>query len=246
VEEYERLGGASSPQAVLCDNSQEYLLKGMSLAPGERYVVANEVIFASLAGYLGLPILDCCIAMKGSEACFASAWMPDGTFAQVTTADLFAQAENRDRVYEMVAMDVWLCNNDRHAQNFLVRTVKARQAHPEHRLLLLNDHSRCLMQPQASPVGLLHLIRAPVAPYVILDFVNRAITNPVILGEAVTRIEAIPNSVIKGAVDNVPSASLPSSAKRYVTDLLLERRARLRALFAHHRSTFAELEAGEI
>jgi hypothetical protein len=246
VQEYERLGGASAPQAVLCDNGQEYLLKCTSLAPSERYVVANEVIFAGLAGYMGLPVLDCCIAMKGSEVCFASAWMLGGTFAQVTTADLFTQAENRDRVYEMVAMDIWLCNNDRHAQNMLIRTIKARHPNPEIRLLLLNDHSRCLMQPHASPAGLVRLISAPVAPYVILDFVNRAITEPAMLGQAVTKIETIPASVIKAAVDNAPPDSLPGREKPYVTDFLLERQARLRGLLARYRSTFVQLEVGEI
>ena len=98
VEDYGPIGrGASKAHYVLAENGSNYIVKGPTLTPEHPYVAANEIITASLAEQLGLPVLDSRIALLGDTFVFASAYMSEGTFYPDTTESLFNMCSNRDR-----------------------------------------------------------------------------------------------------------------------------------------------------
>src|SRR5262249_12291042 len=155
VDDYGPVGrGASAARYVLAVNGNEYIAKGPSLCPGHRYVAANEFIAASLAGCLGLPVLDFCILEMNGHLFFGSTWMQYTSFAPQISEDLFNRCENRGRVYDLVVFDSWVCNVDRHHENLVVRCAKKRTNGGDHHLMILNDHSHCLVPPGQTPANL--------------------------------------------------------------------------------------------
>lgn len=181
--------GASGARYVLAENGSEYLIKGPTLSPDNPFVAANELVAAYLGQALGLPMLDFGIVEMGSNEFFASSWMPPGSFYPAIRADLLARCENRDRVYDLVVFDAWLCNRDRHAGNLIVR-VNRRRGEPDRLFMLLNDHSHCLLPPLRRPFQLPLLVNSRAADYAKhLDFVCAAVTDLGRLADALDAVE---------------------------------------------------------
>src|ERR1700730_12500782 len=106
IEDYGPIGkGASAAHTCLAENGIEYLIKGPAFASGHPYVAVNELIAVQLADLLGLPVLDHRIVEMNGHLFFASHYMQPGTFYQQTDQALFDQCENRERVYDLVALD---------------------------------------------------------------------------------------------------------------------------------------------
>jgi len=240
-----RNAGACLAHTVLAENGQQYIIKGPKLTPQMPYVAANEYIAASLARLLGLPVLDFCLAELGDQLFFASLAMPDQTFYQITTEDLFLRCENVERVYALLIFDAWICNEDRHERNLLVRRVPA-TGNQERLLLLLNDHSHCLMDPCSGVSPLPDRLSSSVSRYCRLDFLRSSIKVAARLSSELEAVERIKSAKISEAVHATPDDWLRQDEKDAVEAFLLERRTRLRSILAHERSSFSNLGSGII
>ncbi len=169
-------GGIGTSQAVhiLANDGEEYLIKGPSLSPAHPFGAANEFIAASLARELGVPVLDSDLVEEEGEHFFGSRWMPGGTFYPAVTENLFVRCRNLDQVYDLVALDVWLCNIDRHDENLIVRETRG----PGGVFVTwtANDHDRCLILPGETPADLPAKVGADdFRNYVRLSFVREAL-----------------------------------------------------------------------
>lgn len=110
--------GATHAHHVSAENGQDYIMKGRAFIPEHPTVAANEWIAAKLAEALGLPVLASQLLEMNGELFFGSSWMPKGaTWHPQIDRNLFVGCENQDRAYDLVVLDTWLINQDRHARN---------------------------------------------------------------------------------------------------------------------------------
>lgn len=238
--------GTSYARLILADNGSEYVIKGPGLTPLHRYVAANEWVAASLARFLALPILDFCIVEMHDRLYFASARMTRGSYYPHIRKELFSLCENKDKVYGMVVLDSWICNFDRTRSNLKVRVVRPQGTPVKRYLMLLNDHSHCLVGPGETPSNLGLLLDTPPNSYLHLDFVTEAVEDSGALNEALSSIESLDRRRIADMVRWLPEDILPSQDVRMYSDFLLERRARLRSIFRENLAVFTNLGGGEI
>jgi hypothetical protein len=243
VDEYEKLPGVSNARYVLAEDGREYVMKGPSLSPNNPLVAANEWVAARLVEALGLPILDHRILKKGRDLFFGSAYMQAGSYSDFLTAQLFAKCDNRDDIYAIVAFDIWLINHDRHNQNLIVRHF--RKPKPPNQLFP-NDHSHLLVNespdaPRRS-ADLMGCLDDPPARFVTLSFVRDSIVNAEMLSAAITRIEVLPEQMIRSAVASTPNALLPPADRAIYADFLVRRRRKLKRVVQNGRRAFPKLE----
>ncbi|MBA2276767.1 MAG: hypothetical protein H0W06_03305 [Chloroflexia bacterium] len=238
-------GGVSGARHVLAENGNEYIVKGPSLSPHEPYIGANEFIAAMLGRALGLPVLDFVLVDLCGNTLFASSWMQKGTWDPAITEHTFQQCENRDRVYDLVVFDAWVSNGDRHDQNLIVRRQR-RPGGQDRLFLLLNDHSRCLIQPNQTPADLLALRNSTPERYIMLPFIRDAIVNPGALGDAVAAVEGLGADTIRTCVRLTPEEFLPVAERGLVEDFLIEMRKVLRQLFNASSNAFTALQGDTI
>jgi len=248
-----QLGGASNARYVLADNSEEYIAKGPSLVDkAGRYVAANELIAARLAGVLLLPMLDHCILVRphDGELFFGSTFMDQGTYYDTLTEDVFNNCENRELVYDLVVFDAWIVNIDRHHQNLKARKTRPRRRQgtpapmdPERHRLILNDHSHALMYPGVDPSALAaNPAEAVTARHVArIGFIAAAVVDVPRLRDAIERCEAVHADVIRSIVRTVPAEFLPAVEGPDVEAFLIQRQAHLRQLLDRSRSLFPNL-----
>ncbi|CAN5533784.1 hypothetical protein BH20ACT17_BH20ACT17_13350 [soil metagenome] len=239
--DYGEIAGASHAHYVRASNGSEYIAKGPIFAPDQPTVAANEFVAAHLAEAVGLPLLDYRVLDMNGDLLFASAWMDKGSFATGIEKYLLERCVNQDIVYELVVFDAWLCNTDRHNGNLIVRLPKKPgEAH----VVILNDHSHLLVsQHEPTPEGLLRQLDTSPRPYVSLPFVREAIVSKKRLGQAVIRAEAVPEAVVRTAVQATPEALLPGPFREVYERFLIERQARLRKVFKENLDVFPNLEA---
>jgi hypothetical protein len=240
VDDYGEIGGgATHARYVLAENNSEYVIKGPSLVDIPT-VAANEWIAAELADKLGLPVLDHRFVEFGGELFFASTYMQKPSFAPAITEDLFRRCENRDRVYELVVFDAWLCNLDRHAENLIVRRVHRRS---DVRRLVLNDHSHLLVSPYTPTLELLEA-RIDSFPSLYaqrLPFVRDEIKRAARLKEALTNVESLSDELIRRVVQSTPKPLLEAEMRDGYSRFLIARRSNLRALFQRDAGSFPNL-----
>jgi len=247
VDDYGPVGqGVSLARYVSAENGTEYIIKGPYLTPHHKYVAANELIAATLAGILSLPVLDVCILEMAGRLYFGSTWMQTPTFVPQISSTLFARCDNRERVYDILAFDIFVCNTDRHSGNLIVRTTTPAHGAPGRRLLLMNDHSHCLVLPNEVVTVLTGRITASPQAYVRLDFARDAITDPTKLSEAVANIERLTDADIIGVVQCVPEEFLPYAERGIFMSFLRERRSNLRDIINRNLAVFPQLKGGQI
>jgi hypothetical protein len=203
------------------------------------HVAANELICALLAGRLGLPTLDFRLVERDADVYFGSAWLDKRhAFYPALTADLFARAANRDRVYDVVVFDYWVRNVDRHQHNLLLRRTTHDLSGPE--LLTLNDHSHAVIPHGVEPENLANFVRD--APPVPLDFIRDAIVSRTDLSAAIGLVEGIDDGTIASVVNAVPDALLSASAKPHVDAYLRTRRENVRDIFSASVAVFTKFQ----
>jgi hypothetical protein len=230
--------GASEAHYVRAENGSEYIAKGPALNPKLPYVAANELIAASLASLLTLPLLDYKLIEHGSDVYFGSAWIEKGrAFYPALTEDLFDKAANKSRCYDIAAFDYWIYNTDRHQHNLLLRKEPLGGSTAE--LLVLNDHSHAIIQAnttQAQMVGYTMAI-----PALHLDFLRAAVTSHSDFSAAISLIEGVTNAMISAVLTSVPAAFLAGNEVVQVEQFLRERRDNLRALVNNSLNVFPGL-----
>jgi hypothetical protein len=241
VTDYGAIGkGATNARYVRAENTNEYLIKGPSLVEGIPTVAANEWIAAELADALGLPTLDHRIVEMGGKLFFASTYMQEPSFFPAIDEDLLRRCQNADRVYEIVVLDAWLCNLDRHQENLVVRRFKKRSDQFQ---LILNDHSHCLVSPYIPTLDLLaERLDSLPGSYVSLPFVRERIKRADRLGEALSGVESLSDDHVRAAVRSIPESLLDQYHRDGYERFLICRRPRLRALFQRDAPAFPNLK----
>jgi hypothetical protein len=202
-------------------------------------VAANEIVSSEIGKRLGLPMLDSRIVEMGGQLFFASTWMQKPSFHPQMTRDLFARCENRDRVYQLVVFDAWICNRDRHEGNLLVRTM-GRAAAPRH-MLLLNDHSHAFVWPNEDANDLARRVDEPLASCISIDYVKAEVKDSQQLSSAIRMVEQLSESSLELLLGSVPEELLRSADRTLYQRYLLARQAKLRQLFVDQQSLFTQL-----
>ena len=242
VDDYGYVGdGASGAHGALCENGEEYLLKGPAYSPGHPQVAANEIIAAGLAGLLTLPILDHTIAESDGHLFFASSLMPKKTFMPFVTPELLETCQNRDRVYDVAVFDTWICNSDRHSGNLLLREVQGRRGNATYRMMLMNDHSHSLVQPGAQADGLPTILDAPARSFIQLEMIKESIRDRDRLEADIAAAEGVSDYDLEHLVRGVPTPLLPDDDRRHYIGHLVTRRDRLRSLLTSDAELFPHL-----
>jgi hypothetical protein len=245
MDDYGPIGrGASRAHQVAAENGEEYIVKGPSLTPEHPTVAANEWIAAQLASALGLPILPYQVLRMGNALLFGSLWMPPGaTWYNGIDRHLFDRCDNRERVYDVLVLDTWLINRDRHNENLIVRRVARTGRHT----LMLNDHSHLLVSPVGprTVADLMGCLDDPPGRFVRLAFIRDIIDDPVRLDEALDRVEALSDTDVRAIVDTTPLEFLAGGDRRTYTEFLVQRRPRLRDLFTSDPAAFPRLRRTE-
>lgn len=245
IDDYGEVGaGASRAHYVLAENGNEYIIKGPALTPHHALVAANEVIAARIAGTLGLPLLDFCLVEMDGRLYFGSSWMPSDSWFPYTTEDLFDRCDNRDRVYDLVAFDVFVCNVDRHEANLLVRRRTAGSKY--RRLLLLNDHSHCMVLPGEPASALSGKMMTGPASYIRLDFVRRAVCDRSAFRQAIERVVSLSDTDILRIVQTTPPELLPVQDRGVYNSFLSSRRSHLLDVINGDLSIFPNLSGGQL
>lgn len=204
------------------------------MSPNHFYVAANEFVAANLARELDLPILDFRVLCMDGNQYFASAYMDEGTYYNLATEELFSGCINRHRAAQAVVFDVWICNIDRHAWNLIVRKIIDKRSQQTRLLMLLNDHSHCLVPPGQSAKVLSSLVSSPPENYMRhLPFLTRAaLEDRNRLIEAIRRTQLVSAETIKQIVHGIPDAWLQDSSDReQLIDFLVARQSRLAGMF---------------
>ena len=244
VRDYGPVGnGASQARFVMASNGSEYIVKGPSLVVGHPHVAANEIVGATLADLLAIPVVDHRLLTLAGKLFFASARMSPATFSGMRQSD-FDRATNKEVSYQITVLDVLVCNVDRHEGNLLLRWVD-----PNDRsgpcLIVANDHSHCLVLPGQSATSLFELKDSFQASYAgRVNYVKDSIQKTDVLSEAIGRVETLADSDISDLIESIPEELLAAPDKNAYAELLLHRKINLRRLFNNHRSCFTRLEPG--
>lgn len=236
--------GASRAHHVSAENGAEFIIKGPSFTPEHPTVAANEWIAARLAEKLGLPILPFQLMTMRGELFFGSLWMPSGaTWHDGISADLFARCENQNRVYDVIVLDTWLINPDRHHQNLIVRVLRGGQ-----HTLLLNDHSHLLVSPSGpqKTEDLMDCLDHLPGRFVRLALIRDNIADTAHLSDSLDRAEGLSDADVRGIVESTPSEFLSGDARQSYAEFLVRRRLRLRELFKSDLAAFPRLAKGSL
>ena len=232
--------GSSQAHRFVAENGNQYLAKGPRYSPFHRRVAANEHIAAQLAAMLGVPVLDHCIIEFKGDFFFATNWMSPASFYADVTGDLVRSCANRDRIYDVVALDVYLCNVDRHDNNLVVRRVEGVTYPPQH-LLVANDFSHCLLPPGRVVSMLQDLVQSAPGAYVRSQLLRSEIADRQLLARAVEQISALSDEDLFEVVMALPLAFLDAESRPAIVEFLQARRDALGAVFHRDDATFTNL-----
>lgn len=243
IDDYGYIGdGVTMARGASAENGQDYLIKGPSLHESGAQFAANEWIVAELAEKLGLPILDHCIACRGSNLFFASSLMPERSFYPQANDNLIKMCSNVERVYDVVVLDTFICNTDRHEGNLIIRRHKPRGSNTEDYRLILNDHSHALCRPPVTPDRLqAHLGRSP-RYFIKIPSLRNTIVEYHLLKAAIQRVQALSTATIRSVVRSTPEAFLSPDGLTYTERFLLQRQEELEAVFDSDLEFFDRLQ----
>lgn len=235
--------GFCKAHAVTAENGQEYIAKGPTLQPDHFYAAANEYIAYVLGSRLGLSMLNATLLQAGDDFYFGSPYMLKGSWRDRMDPALFRRCGNLDQVYGLVAFDVWLYNFDRHEGNLLCRQIPRTGAW----MMLLNDHSHCLMAPAETPASLAARVAGGRPPELVkLPYVREEVRSLDRLKQAVGKVESLTDTTIGTVVASLPTKLLPLQERADVVRFICTRRDTLRATIAADQGYFMNLERGKL
>jgi hypothetical protein len=230
------LGGASGARPFYV------LAVGKANSPKFPYTVPNEKIAAELGRAIGLRIPEVLLyESKGEWLTFSrmieqtdsGEIMPEGTAAEI--AQFFEK--NPFELQGMICFDLYICNNDRNAGNFVLgRDGKVR----------FIDHANALYYrpTDASSAGIprLESVEADLRslfdkPYHFVD----ALTSWKYIDEWCRRISSIPSYFIRSIIDGLPAPLLSEHEREFLFHFLERRKAAMRSIIYDSRSMFPSL-----
>jgi hypothetical protein len=236
---------ATSPHRALAENGSHYIIKAPALMTSVHpYLIANEMICASLADVLGLPILDWRLLDMQGTLVFGSAWMDKDSFYPSVTEDKFHLCQNSLMVYDLVVFDAWVCNRDRHTQNLLIRRNQIDGETDEVLTLLLNDHDRCPISPSDTPANLPRLLGLLPSRCIGIPFVRDSIRDGTHLSHSIDSVVAISSQTIEEIVNSIPEVCLPAHERPAMVAFFTNRQAELHQIFINDQASFTNLNNG--
>ena len=235
--------GASHAVFVLTSSLTEYIVKTTSAAARlGPYVPANEVICATFADILDLPVLPWdFIRMPGGEIGFGSLRMPSHQFAMMSPG-IVADLENAELFGVIALFDLWLCNTDRHRGNLLARRARGGKYR-----LLLNDHSHALVHGRASPENLDEVFKNQVRPdrfFRCPELVSGAEANA-LMRQKLDVIEGLSLTTIEEVVSSLPDDWMTRQDQQRVASFIHRRSREVRSLMNGVTDLFPRMK-GEV
>lgn len=232
----DELGGASGASYF------HVLTIGKRDTPQYPYSVANEKIASELGRAIGLRVPEVLLyPVAGNWYCFShfirqtesGETVPGGTARDL---DEFFAA-NPSELQGMICFDMFICNNDRKTDNFIIG---------EDQKVWLIDHANALFyRPTAgNQYGIPRLLAVKDDLKAMLDKPHRFIKS-LNSWEHIEmwcdRISQIPSYFIQAVIDNLPPGILNSEERGFLYPFLEERKLSMRSLIEGNRSLFPAL-----
>ncbi len=206
------------------------------------YAVANEKIASELGRAIGLRIPEVLLYPVAGDWYSFSHFIrqtesgetePEGTAREIAT--FFA--ENPTELQGMILFDLFICNNDRKTDNFVIG---------EDQKVWLIDHANALFYRHTggSQHGISRLLAIKHDLSTMLDKPHRfieALNSWEHIDMWCDRISQIPPYFIRAVVDNLPVGILNGDERDFLYDFLQERKLSMRSVIEGHRSLFPAL-----
>lgn len=225
-----RDGGSRDSRILLASDMTEYYAKSPVLMPGHPYLGANEFVVTRLARMIGIPTRATEVIRWGGELYVGSSLIEnDRKMTGVLTPQTWARLRNAPAVaYDLVVLDGWTLNADRHCGNWLGGVLAGGVGY-----FLANDHDAALLAPGVQPSTLHRIVGEPLAAhYFRCDVVRGAIDDRQRLRAAVARATRIDDASLTVVVGQTPDEWLSPDDKIDVLSFLSQRRDLLEDLFA--------------
>lgn len=202
----------------------------------EPHIIANELICARLGAALGLPIPPCFLVSDGDTSWFVSMNfnLSGEPLPPVRPAE-FVQ-ELPELSAGLLLFDIWVLNPDRHAKNVQFDRFQKRAN--------VFDHSRALMPKDFEPRWFAELCRDGTAIDHGTHFLRDEISDGTHLGKWSKRIAALPEFIIRDAVQGAVGAGLDATDVDFFVGYLIERAGRLPEIVETNISQFPRLSLG--
>jgi hypothetical protein len=232
----DELGGASGA-------SYFYVLTvGKRNVPDYPYTVANEKIATELGRAIGLRIPEVLLyPVAGNWYAFShfvrhtesGETVPQGTASEI--AAFFA--ENPTELQGMICFDLFICNNDRKTDNFVIG---------EDRKVWLIDYANALFYRPTGDIqpGIPRLLAVKDELTAMFDKPHRfvqALNSWEHIDMWCHRISQIPAHFIRAVIDTLPPGILKGDESEFLYEFLEERKLSMRSLIERHRSLFPAL-----
>ena len=233
----DELGGASGARrfyvlAVGKHNSSEY-----------PYTIANEKIASELGRVIGLRIPEVILyPVRGEWHAFSyyivetesGETAPEGSASDIAAF----YEENPAELHGMVCYDLFVCNNDRKPDNFIIG---------EDRKVWLIDHGNSLFYRPTGVIkaGIPRLVEVDTDLAAMFDkphgFVE-ALQSRAEVDEWCARISQIPSHFIRSVIDNLPREVLTEEEREFLFEFLERRKLRMRDIILAHQTLFPALK----
>ncbi len=194
------------------------------------YVVVNELVCASLARALLLPVPPGFIIDHDSKPHYVSLDfnLSGAALPPVNPAALVAA--HPSLACGLVLFDVWIANGDRHRSNIAFDTVSNK--------VMIFDHSHALY----GSTGLTRLEALDDQLGIDSHCIAAELTNLGGVASWIERIRLVPEFYIRSVIADAVDVGLPVAETDFLIDFLLRRREKLPALIRATRGAFPKVE----
>jgi hypothetical protein len=230
-------GGSRPHIFLLASDLAEYICKGPSLMANHPFIGVNEWVVASIARAMTIPVRPFELIGWQGNVLFGSQLLKNDRKMTGLASQNWARLKNAPEIaYEVVVLDVWTLNTDRHDQNWLGGVLG------EQGIFMVSDHDLCILGMNTEPEGLAALVQQAVHEGLVRTTVIRdAIREWTPLLTAVAKAEHVDDAFLRFSVGQVPTAWLTDHQKDLVAAFLIDRKHALRDLFLAARPVFPNL-----
>lgn len=207
--------------------------------PERPYTLVNEVVCAELATKLELPIPARRYLEFQDKLWFGMEWRADQSNLTEQTLN---NLTNKDKVADLIAFDVFVCNPDRHDGNIIVQKVS-----PVLHLytFFVIDHSHALVGTRTRAQQLISG-STDTTSYLRHNRMLLALIHSLTqFDEFIGRVQALTKTEIAEVIDSVPKVWRPTPDDTLsLVPFLVRRKEQLRELLREARDCFPNLVQG--
>lgn len=238
IAELSRLQGASEGYLLDWLNHGHYAAKEYLTA--KPYTLVSEYISADIASLLGLPIPARQIITFKGKRMLGFEWRDD---AKSFEPGMEAKLTNTNAIPGMLALDVLLCNRDRHRGNVLLQRPSPSL---DRYTFYLIDHSHALIGDMPNMEALMQFLRGHRDPDPFLQVVplelRKLVSDWADFDPWLSRIESLTETNLKNILVGIPDEWRPQHNDcSLIIDFLRARMNRVRHLLIDGRAYFPKL-----